>query len=323
MSYRSHLIISLLVASVIGMCDESSVFAQNYPNKIIRIIVPNTPGSTQDILPRIMTAEMSSALGQTIIVENKPGADSRIGYEYVAKEVPADGYTIASVNVTGLASLPFTTKDLRFDPLKDLPPIVGLAESRFALVSSINEPWKTFDELVAYAKANPGKLNYGASVPIVQLPMEELIRNLGLNIVHVPYPASALFVQALVGGEVQMGIVPEGYSTSLRDKLRTLALTGPRRREPFMDVPTFAELGFPQIPGTSFSLNVRAGTPKAVIDKLYAAASKALQNPAVKAQFEKAQLEIVNESPEHAANSLSAQGRFFAEITKKVDYQKN
>jgi len=122
--------------------------AQDYPNRPIKFIVPNTAGSTQDSVARTMGVEMSKLLGQPIVVENKPGADSTIGYEFVARHAPADGYTVASVNVTGLASLPATSKDLRFDPLNDLPPIIGVGESRFVLASASLLPWKTFQVLM-------------------------------------------------------------------------------------------------------------------------------------------------------------------------------
>jgi len=292
--------------------------AQDYPNRPIKFIVPNTAGSTQDSVARTMGVEMSKLLGQPIVVENKPGADSTIGYEFVARHAPADGYTVASVNVTGLASLPATSKDLRFDPLNDLPPIIGVGESRFVLASASLLPWKTFQGLVDYAKSNPGKLNFGASVPIVRLPMEVIIREHKLDIAHIPYSSSAPYVQALIVGEIHMGIIPEGLAIAQGDKLRVLAVTGERRRPPYLDVPTFAELGLPQIHGTAFSLNVRAGTPKTVIDKLYATAKQALEQPEMKASLAKMQLEASGESPEASAANLAAQAKFFAEIAKKI-----
>jgi tripartite-type tricarboxylate transporter receptor subunit TctC len=292
--------------------------AQDYPNRLLRFIVPNTPGSTQDTLARTMGNEMSRLLGQPIVVENKPGADSTIGYEYVAKTAPADGYTLASVNVTGLASLPATSRDLRFDPLKDLPPVIGIGESRFVLASAASLPWKTLPELVAHAKANPGKLNFGASVPIVRLPMEVIIRHYGLDIAHIPYSASAPYVQALIVGEIQMGIIPEGLAIAQGDKLRVLAVTGEKRRPPFLDVPTFAELGLGQIHGTAFSLNVRAGTPKPIVDKLYATAKQALEQPEMKANLAKMQLEISAETPEAAAANLAAQATFFSDTARAI-----
>ena len=296
--------------------------AQDYPTKLIRWIVPNASGVIEDILARSTAPEMSKFLGQSVIVENKPGAESIIGYEYVAKQVPADGYTLVSVHVQGLVTLPLTVKDLRFDPLKDLPPLIVLSEARYVFGSASRLPWKTLNELAAYAKANPGKLNYGSSNSNLRLSAEVVIRDLGLNVVHIPYKAGAAYVLALTAGdEVQMGFLNEAAAIRLGEKFRVLAVTGERRRAPFGDVPTFAELGLTRIPRVSFSVNVPAGIPKAAFDKLYAAASRALRLPEVKARFAKLGLEIAEKTPEAAAKNLAETAKLYADIAKKVGIQ--
>lgn len=156
MTCISRAFLMLVTAACVFGAD--STMAQDYPSRPIRFIVPNTPGSSTDFPARIISPAMSKLLGQPIIVENKPGAAQLLGYEYVAKQVPADGYTIAVVTVPALVTLPLTVKNLRFDPLKDLRPIIGLVEQRFLLASSSQESWNTFREMVGYAKANPGKL---------------------------------------------------------------------------------------------------------------------------------------------------------------------
>lgn len=264
---------------------------------------------------------MSKTLGQPIVVENKPGATTIIGYEYVAKQVPADGYTIAAVLVTDLATLPVTVKDLRFDPLKDLPPVIGLAEGRFVMGSAAHLPSKSFNELVANAKANPGKLNYGSASVIGRLSAEAVIRQLGLDIVYVPYASGAAYLKGLVAGEVHMGFLAASAARNFGDKFRVLAVTGEQRMPALRDVPTFAELGFPNLRGLSHSLNAPAGIPKAAFDKLHAAASRALQQPAVRAGFQKLQLEITEQSAEVANRRAAEEARYLADIARKAGIQ--
>lgn len=296
----------------------ASTLAQDYPSRLIKLIIVNAPGTSSDLAARAIAPEMSKVLGQPIVVENKAGANSLIGFEYVAKQEPADGYTMVALNVTSLATLPLIVKDLRFDPTRDLPPIMDISEGRYIFGSAASVPWKSFKELVVHAKANPGKLNYGASSSGTRLPTEALIRAVGVDVVHVPYSNARSYVQGLVAGDVQMGFVNEQIATSMGGKFRALAVTGERRLPAFNDAPTFAELGVPQIRGISNSLNVRAGTPKHAIDRLHAAASRALQQPEIKAQFAKIRLEIIADTPEAAARRLAEEAQFFGDIGRKI-----
>jgi tripartite-type tricarboxylate transporter receptor subunit TctC len=261
---------------------------------------------------------MSKILGQQVIVENKAGAGTIIGFDYVARQAPADGYTVTSVPVESLALLPITTKDLRFDPLKDLSPVIGLSQTSFILGSPSRFPWKNSSELVAYAKANPGKLNWGAPSPYVRVMTEVYLKESGVTAAYIPYSAAGPYIQALASGDIQIGFVSEQQAISLGDKMKVLGITGERRRPPYVDVPTFSELGLPQIRGNTFSLSVRSGTPAAVIEKLYSAASRALQDPQVKLQFSNMQLEITNQRPEVAAKEIAEKARFFAEVAQKI-----
>lgn len=295
--------------------------AQEYPTRPIRYIVPNSPGTQLDLVARIMAPEMAKLIGQPIVVDNRPGAGQVIGFEYVAKQAAADGYTVVVVNVETLAILPVTVKDLRFNPLQDLPPVIGLAEGRYIFGLSSKLPWGTFNELISFAKANPGKLNYGSSSSLGRLLTEGLIRDLGVKVTHVPYSAAGPGYQALLAGEVHMSFIGEAPAVSFGEKLRVLAVTGEQRRSTFRDAPTFAELGHPQVPGISFSLNSPAGVPKAAFDKLYATASRALQQPETRAQFAKIQLEIIERTPEAAAKKLAAIGKQFSDIANKIGFR--
>lgn len=314
----TYLVVSLLV-NIACLFHAGLAIGQTYPSKSIRLIVPNTPGSGLDIAARVVSPEMSIFLGQPVVVENKSGASGVIGYEYVAKQVPADGYTAVTVFVPGLATLPMIFKDLRFDPLKDLPPIIGLVESTLVLATASRLPWKTFEQLVTYAKANPGKLNHGASTTALRLAVDALAHSLGLDIVFIPYPAGAAFYQGLASGDVQLGLIAVGSVSGLG--VRPLAITGQQRNEKFPDVPTFSELGHPEIRGSNISLNVRAGTPRAVTDKLYAAAAWALQQPRVKTAFMKSQHAIDGQPPEAAAKSLAEMAKMFSERAQKLGIQ--
>lgn len=312
--------ITLVLASL-GVFNSALVLAQDYPSRPIKLVVANAPGTPLDVLPRILAPEMAKFLGQPVVVENKPGAAQVIGLEHVAKQAPADGYTIASVSVPSLAILPVTVKDLRFDPIKDLPPFVGYAEGRLILGASSKVPWRSFNEMVAAAKASPGKLNYGTSAPTIRLSVEAVFRDLGLSLTPVPYSSAALLFNAITSGEVHMTMVADSAAVTLGERFRVLAVTGAKRKPPYLNVPTLAELGYPQIPGVSYSLNVRTGTPKNATEKLYAAASKALQQPEVKDRFAKFYLEIIERGPQAAGSDLAEQGKLFSDIARKIGFQ--
>ena len=310
-----------ILLSTAWLLFSGAALGQAYPSKPLRFIVPNTPGTVSDLAGRIMVPEMARILGQPIIVENKAGAGQVLGLEYVAKQMPPDGYHVAVVSVSTMAIMPVTVKELRFDPLKDLPPFIGLVEGRYLLGSSSALPWRTFGELVSNARANPGKLNYGSPSTGVRLPTEAMLRALKLNVVHVPYNGGGPYLNALVSGEVQMGLVAESQATSFGERFRVLAVTGGQRLGSLRDVPTFSELGLPQITGLSFSLNVAAGTPAPIMTALHAAAAQALQHPEVRAQFAKIQMEVTALSPEAAARNLAAEGRLFSEIARDIGLQ--
>ena len=313
MIIRMALVPTLLAASRAG--------AQDFPNKPVHFIVPYGAGATLDIVARVVGQEMAKSLAQPVVVENKPGADAIIGFEYVAKQVPADGYTIMIAAVSGLATLPLTVKALRFDPLADLPPVLGMVEGRYILTASTKLPVKTFTEFVAYAKANPGKLNFGASSTTVRLQTEALLRELGINVVYVPYKSGPTYIQAIESGEIQLGFVAEGSAMSMGERARILAVTGYKRSENFRDVPTFVELGLPGIRGVSYSLNMRVGTPKTAIDRIQAAAAQALAQPDVKAQLLKMGLDPVAQPADAAARRLAEEARAFGDVARKAGIQ--
>lgn len=310
---------SKLVASIV-LCAAAftqSAIAQDYPNKPIRFVVTYAPGVVTDIVARIVAPEMSKILGQPIIVENKPGADTVIGFEHVARQSPADGYSVVVSIIPGLASLHLMGKPLNFDPLKDLPPIIDLTDSRLVFASSNKFPWKNMQEMLAVAKANPGKLNYGVSSSLTKILMEGFVKDFGINAVQVPFTGGGPWNTALGQGTVEMGFIAEGAAKGLADKLNVLAVTGDQRSTTFPSAPTFTELGQPSYRGLGISLNVRAGTPKEAVDKLYAAAARVMKMPEVRTRLQGAGFEVVAEStPATASRHLAEQSRFFEQIAK-------
>lgn len=313
--------VALVLASIACLLGPASSLSQDFPSKPIRLIVADSPGASWDIVARLLAPDLSRLLGQPIVVENRPGGSYTIGLGFVAKQVPADGYTVAIAAIPGLAILPLTMKDLRFDPLKDLQAVVTLVEGRIALGTSSQFPWKNFDEMIAQARAAPGKLNYGSSGANSRLQMEAIVRASGVDIVFVPYKAGSVYLQGLVTGEVQMGILSEVSAGSYGDKMRVLAVTGERRSPHFPDVPTFAEIGRPEIRGTGYVLAAPAGVNREIIEKLNNAASRALSLPELKARLAKIRLDVIGDTPDGAAKRIAEESRLFADIARKIGFQ--
>jgi len=307
----------IVVSGAMLAVGTSSAWAQKFPDKPIRFIVPSSSGSSSDLLARAVAVEMSKAIGQPIIVEDKPGANQLIALQHIVR-APADGYTVGVVGDDGVALLPLTTKNLRFDPLKDLLPIAGLTESRYVLISPSDRPWKSFPEFVAYAKANPGKLNYGSSVNQVQFPMLLMIRELGLDLAHIPYSGGAPYLQAILGGSIDVGITGESSAKTMGNRVQMFAVTGKDRSAHHPNVPTFSELNFPQIKGPTYSLSVNAGTPKAIVDTLVNASAIALKSPEMKQAMKTLLMEIDYQTPEDAARRLAEQVRYYKQFAADI-----
>lgn len=291
--------------------------AQEFPVKPVRVVIANPAGSGSDLVIRIVVPEMSRALGQNVIVEPRPGADQRIGAEYVARQVPADGYTVGVYTLGNLASLPSLVKDARFDPLKDLPPFITMVLGRSILGTPPNVPWKNFEEMITYARANPGKLNYAATTVSQRLRMEPILQLRGVNIVSIPYPTTGAAEAAIYSGQVQL-IFANLSQVTKKAGMWGLATSGDRRSPKIPDVPTFIELGLPPVPGAEYSMHAPAGTPRAIIDRLHGAVSKALQNADVIERMDKLGYEVVNDTPEAAIRYLAAQTKLVADVAKKI-----
>jgi tripartite-type tricarboxylate transporter receptor subunit TctC len=264
--------------------------AQTYPDHPVRIIVPTPAGGPVDVMARLIASNLSSQLQQNVVVENKPGAGNTIGSRVAAEAAP-DGYTLMVSAASGLIISPMLYKTAGYDAAS-FTPIALTTETPQLLVINPKLPFKTVAELVAYAKANPGKLNYstGGSGTIPHLAAELFKRATGTDIVHVPYKGGGPALTGVVAGEVQMTFDPVATSLPLiKDgKLRALAIAGPQRSAALPNLPTMAESGYPTVlVGAWTALLAPKGTPAPIIAKLNAATNAALQSEQMRSTLAK------------------------------------
>jgi tripartite-type tricarboxylate transporter receptor subunit TctC len=267
----------------------ASAQAQTYPSKPIRWIVPYTPGGFTDNVTRMVTARLQTLLGQTIIVENKPGANSIIGADMVAKANP-DGYTILTVLTAHAANATMYEGRLPFDHFKSLTPISVVAISPLILTVSNAFAPKTVGELIAYAKANPGKVSYGSSGvgSAAHLASEMLAHTAGIEMVHIPYKGTAPALADLVANNIQMLVdVPSSMMQHVNSgKINGIGLFAKDRLPAAKDVPTLPESGGPAIEASSWVMFLAPGnTPAAIINKLSQAVHEVVESPELKARF--------------------------------------
>jgi tripartite-type tricarboxylate transporter receptor subunit TctC len=275
---------------------------QSYPNRPVRFIVPFAPGGSTDTLARTVGQKLGEALGEQVVVDNRSGGNGNIGTDLVAHAAP-DGYTILLGYIANLAIGPSLYAKLPFDPVKDLAPVTQLAVAPNILVVHPSVPAKNFKEFIAYAKANPQKVNF-ASAAVASpghLAGELLNHAAGIHMQHVPYKGSGQAVVDLVGGQVQ--VMVSGMSSVMphikAGRLRALAVTGAQRSPAVPDIPTIAESGFPKFEATAwYGVLVPARTPKAVVTRLHDEIVRALKMPDVKERLESVGFEIVGSTPE-------------------------
>jgi tripartite-type tricarboxylate transporter receptor subunit TctC len=322
MHKRLKTFIAASTTAFISVAISSHCYAQEYPIRPVRVIVPYAAGGGSDITIRIVQAKAMELLGQSLIVDNRAGGGTLIGTR-MTQTSPADGYTIGVMDPAFIIN-PTLVKDAGYDALKDFTPVSLITTTPLILVSPPSFPPKTVQELVDHVKANAGKVNYGSpgDGSAGHLAMEQFRSHFGLKMAHIPYKGAGPAVTAVVAAEVPMLIAGSGGVPFIQDgRLRGLAATSAKRLPAIPNVPTFAELGFPQIRGLSYSLNMPAGVPKAAVDKLYSAASRALKSPEIIASFAKIHWEISEQPPEVATRRLIDEANYLAEVAKKVGIQ--
>ncbi|MFN9475253.1 Bug family tripartite tricarboxylate transporter substrate binding protein [Acidovorax sp.] len=284
----------------------AGAFAQAaYPNKTVTIVVPFAAGGTTDILARIIGQALTTELGQPVIVDNRAGAGGNIGGALAAK-APADGYTLFMGTVGTHAINASLYKKMPFDPIKDFAPLTRVANVPNLLVANPAQPYKSVKELIAYAKANPGKVNFGSSGNGSSIHLSgELFKSLAkVDMVHVPYKGSAPAVTDLLGN--QIGIMFDNMPSAIQHvrsgKLVPIAVTTAKRSPELPNVPTIAEAGVPGYEATSwFGMFAPTGTPAPVLTKLNTALVKVLNQAEVKKKINEQGAETYSETPEQFA----------------------
>ena len=301
------------LASVVALFLASAAlasFAQTgaYPSKPIKWIVPYTPGGITDTVTRVVTQRVQDAVGQPVVVENKPGANSIVGVDFVAKSAP-DGYTALTVIAAHAANATLYAGKLPFDPIKSFVPVSLVASAPLILTVTNDFPAKDAKEFLAYARANPGKISYGTSGigSASHLTLELLQQTTNVKMVHVPFKGTAPALAALIAGDIQMMVdVPSSMMPHVRGgKIRAIALFASKRLPSAAEVPTFPEAGGPPIEGSTWVMFMTpAGTPREAVSRLSAEITKAMAAPELRARFEQLGIEPLGTTPEQASRFL-------------------
>jgi len=295
--------------------------AQSYPAKPVTIVVPFAAGGTTDILARVIGQALNKELGQSVLVDNRAGAGGNIGAQLAAKAVP-DGHTLFMGTVGTHAINQSLYRKLPFDPVKDFAPLTRVAMVPNLLVAHPGKPYKNVKELVAYAKANPGRVNFGSSGSGSSIHLSgELFNALAkVDMVHVPYKGSAPAVTDLVGGQIDVMFdnMPSAIQHVRSGRLRALAVTTAKRSPELPDVPTIGEAGVPGYEATSwFGMFAPAGTPAPVVARLNAALVKVLADPAVKKKLAEQGAEPYSETPEQFAEFIRKESAKWSKVVKE------
>jgi tripartite-type tricarboxylate transporter receptor subunit TctC len=314
--------IARVAVATLALVAATQAGAQAWPTKPIRLVVPFPPGGAVDFYARVVQQPLSELLGQTVVIDNKAGASGMVGAEAVAK-APPDGYTLLLGNIASLAINVGIYPKMPFDPLKDFTPIVRTVDVNYVLVVHPSVPAKSVQELIAYAKANPGKLSYGSagSGSLPHLGTELFKAQTGTDMVHVPYKGGGPMVTDLLGGSVQVVI---GDQANLMPhvqsgKLRALAVATPKRSPNAPDLPTIAETGLAGFDATAWQgLVGPAGMPPDVVKRLNEAFNKVMAMPAVREKLVGGGLEPVGGTPEQFGSFIGSEIAKWTRIAKDV-----
>ncbi len=303
----------LALALILLGADIANAAAQAYPTKVVKIVVPSTAGSPTDAAARVLAQQLQSRLGQSVIVENRPGAGQTTGTKSVATAAP-DGYTLLFAG-DALGYFPVTYPNFNFDPLKSLTPVATAVTWSHVMVVASDIPAKTIAELVAYAKANPGRLIFGLRFGTVPHILAEAFRQAtGTDITFVPYTGGEQARADLLGGRVHLNFAPVANLISLIEdgRVRPLAFTGSARAAMLPDVPTMSESGLPQVgfnPDVWLGILGPAGMPAAVVDRLNSDVSASLQSAEMKAVLARLGFEPKAMTPREFEDFLAAEIR--------------
>jgi len=311
----------LLIALSMALASSVGVAAETWPAKPVRIIVPFPPGSSPDLIARMLADKLAQALGQPVIVENKPGAGGNLGTGLVAKAEP-DGYTLGLSIPGPLAVNTVLYKKMEYDPFKELAPITLVALSPNVLVVDPKLGVNTVKEFIDYVKARPGKLNYGSvgNGSASHLTMELLKMRSGMDIVHVPYPGSPQVNTAIVSGQIQAGFVVPATAMALAQagRLEALAVTSSVRSVVVPELPTVAEAGFPGFESSAWiGMVAPAKTPKPIIDRLSRELVAIIRSQEVREKMLRIYFQPVGTAPEGLSNLMRSERDRWAKVIKQ------
>ena len=312
-------ILGTLVTGLLLLLLPVLAVAQDFPNKPIRLIVPFPAGGPNDIIARVIGQRMSELLKQPVLIDNRGGQGGVLGTDAVAKATP-DGYTIAISSAGALAISPGMEK-VAYDTLKDLQPVTLVAKVPEMLVVATNVPAKDMSELIALAKAQPGKLNFASSGrgSLPHLAGELLKLTARIDIVHVPYRGAAPAVNDLVGQQVQMAFLdlPVLLPQIRAGALRAIAIGSPERAPTAMEVPTTAEAGMPDLQVENwYGMVAPASTPPAVVTTLNRVAIEAMRDPTVQERLASQGATLIGDTPEHFRGFIETETRRWADVIK-------
>jgi tripartite-type tricarboxylate transporter receptor subunit TctC len=316
MTYTRRTLLAIAAATF-----ASGAFAQAFPTKAIRLIVPFPPGGGTDIIARETSQKVAAATGWTFVIENKPGAGGNMGVDAVAK-APADGYTIVLGQTSNLAINPSLYAKMPYDPQKDLVPIVLVANAPLVMVTSATSQHKTLAEVVNAAKARPGAVNFASpgNGTVAHLASELFQKAAGIKTQHVPYKGAAMALTDVISGNVDlyMSSVPTLLGQIKQGKLRALAVTSTKRVDDLPNVPTIHESGYKGFDAaTWFGLLAPAGTPKDVVARLNAEFNKALQQPELRKKLGDEGADPAGGTPEQFAALIKDEAVRWGKVVKE------
>ena len=316
----------LACAGLLALSAFAPVHAQGWPDRPIKLIVSFAPGGVHDTLARVLQPKLTKALGQPIVIENRPGAGGNIAAEAVAKSAP-DGYTFL-VASEAIATNEYLYGNLAYDPYKDLAPVAKLADYPMALIAHPELPADNVKELIALARAKPGSLSYGsAGIGTSGHLAGELLNSVeGIRLVHVPYKGGAPALADLVAGRIQVMFLSVSLSTpqAKQGRIKVLALTGDKRSDKLPEAPTTAEQGYPEVQALLFSsLLAPSATPAAVIGRMNAEVVKALRDPEVVARLSDLGAVPAPSSPGQFAAILKRDGDTWGRLIREKHIRAN
>jgi tripartite-type tricarboxylate transporter receptor subunit TctC len=303
----------IIAAAVAG-----TVFAQSYPAKPIRLIVPFPAGGSTDVIARVVGQKVGEDIGQQIVIDNRPGAASSLGTELAARAAP-DGYTLL-MGTPGLTINPSLYTGAKFHPVRDFSPVILMASVPLIIVVHPSLPVQSVPQLIALAKSRPGALNYASAGSSTHLTAELFMQRAGISMVHVPYKGAAPATNDLIAGQVQVGIdnILSALPHVKSGRLRALAVTSAKRAPSAPQTPVLAEVGFPGFDASSwFGLLAPAGTPKDLIDELNARVQKALQSTDVREKLQNVGAGVVGGTPAQFEALVAGEYERWARLIKE------